>query len=135
MRIMIAGTSSGCGKTTITLALLAQLKDRGIRVAPFKSGPDYIDPGFHHLASGRICNNLDLFLMDELSVMQVLGMGMQGCDLGVIEGAMSYYDGIGSGNDCSAYSLAQATQTPVILVIDASGIASGAAATGLGFIE
>lgn len=133
MRLMIAGTGSGCGKTTVTLALLTALRARGVKAAPFKSGPDYIDPGFHRLAAGRPSHNLDLFLMGEDGVKQVLALGMEGCDLGVVEGAMSYYDGIGPEGACSAHALARVTKTPAILVIDAAGSASGAAAVTLGF--
>ena len=135
MRIMIAGASSGCGKTTATLALLTKLRARGHTVAPFKSGPDYIDPGFHRIAADAPSHNLDPFLMREESIRQVLNLGMEGREIGVIEGAMSYYDGIGPEGECSAWSLARMTDTPTILVLDASGSASGAAAVALGFCE
>ena len=130
---MISGTGSGCGKTTMTMALLSKLQRAQISVAGFKSGPDYIDPGFHTLALGKPSHNLDPFLMSETGIAQVLQLGMQGAKLGIIEGAMSYYDGIGPDGDCSAHTLAQTTRTPVILIIDASGSASGAAAVALGF--
>ena len=133
MRLMVAGTGSGCGKTTVSLALMARMREKGLRVAPFKSGPDYIDPGFHRVAAGRPSHNLDLFLMSKESVGQVVSLGMEGADIGVIEGAMSYYDGIGSEGACSAWSLARETGTPALLVIDAAGSSSGAAATVLGF--
>ena len=107
MRIMIAGTNSGCGKTTVTLALLAKLRAMDHAPAPFKSGPDYIDPGFHRLAAGAPSHNLDPFLMREESIRQVLQLGMEGREIGVIEGAMSYYDGIGPEGECSAWALAR----------------------------
>lgn len=135
MRIMISGTSSGCGKTTVTLALMAKLRAAGHSIAPFKSGPDYIDPGFHFVAADAPSHNLDPFLMREESIRQVIQLGMAGREIGVIEGAMSYYDGIGPEGECSAWSLARMTDTPVLLVIDASGSATGAAATALGFCE
>ena len=133
MRIMIAGTSSGCGKTTATLALLAKLRANGHTVVPFKSGPDYIDPGFHRIAADAPSHNLDPFLMREESIAQVLMLGMEAREIGVIEGAMSFYDGIGPEGECSAWALSRMTDTPVILVLDASGSASGAAAMALGF--
>lgn len=135
MRIMLAGISSGCGKTTATLALLRALTDRGMAVAPFKSGPDYIDPGFHRVACGRACHNLDEWLCSPDAVKQILRIGAQGADLSVIEGAMGMYDGVAGGSRCSAWSLARHTGTPVILVVDASGSAASAAATALGFVK
>jgi len=135
MRIMLAGVSSGCGKTTATLALLRALSARGLRVAPFKSGPDYIDPGFHRAACGRISHNLDQWLCSPEAVNRILRMGSEDADLAVIEGAMGMYDGVGGGSQCSAYSVAKHTGTPVILVVNASGSAASAAATALGFLK
>lgn len=135
MRVMLAGISSGCGKTTATLALLRALQNRGLRVAPFKSGPDYIDPGFHRVACGRVCHNLDEWLCSAEAVKRVLKIGAEGADLAVIEGAMGMYDGLQGGSLCSAWSLARHTGTPVILVVDASGSAASAAATALGFLK
>lgn len=135
MRIMLAGTSSGCGKTTATLALLRALKQRGMAVAPFKSGPDYIDPGFHRVACARPCHNLDEWLCGPEAILQILRIGARGADLAVIEGAMGMYDGVAGGSRCSAWSLSRHTGTPVILVVDASGSAASAAATALGFLK
>ena len=135
MRIMLAGVSSGCGKTTATLALLRALKDRGMAVAPFKSGPDYIDPGFHRAACGRVSHNLDEWLCSPEAVKRVLALGSRDADIAVIEGAMGMYDGLDSGSRCSAWSLARHTGTPVVLVVDASGSAASAAATALGFVK
>ena len=145
MRVMLAGVSSGCGKTTATLALLRAMKDRGMRVAPFKSGPDYIDPGFHRVACGRVSHNLDEWLCSTRAVNDILRLGSRDADIAVIEGAMGMYDGLQRGFDpapdgepgprCSAWSLARHTGTPVILVVDAAGSATSAAATALGFLK
>lgn len=135
MRVMLAGVSSGCGKTTASLALMAALRGKGMVVAPFKSGPDYIDPGFHRVASGRPSHNLDEWLCAPDSVARILAEGSVGADIAVIEGAMGLYDGLGGGTQCSAYALALHTRTPVVLVVDASGSAASAAATALGFLK
>ena len=135
MRVMLAGVSSGCGKTTSTLALLRALSLRGLRVAPFKSGPDYIDPGFHRVACGRPCHNLDEWLCSPDAVKRILQIGSADSDIAVIEGAMGMYDGVGADSRCSAWSLSRHTGTPVILVVDASGSAASAAATALGFLK
>ena len=135
MRLMLAGTSSGVGKTTASLALMAALRGRGLAVAPFKSGPDYIDPGFHRVACGRPSHNLDEWLCAPESVRRILALGSAGSDIAVVEGAMGMYDGLGGGTDGSAYALARHTDTPVVLVVDASGSAASAAATALGFMR
>ncbi len=135
MRIMLAGTGSGCGKTTLSLALMAALRARGLSVAPFKAGPDYIDPGFHRLACGRASHNLDEWLCAPDSVRRILARGAAGADIAVIEGAMGFYDGLDGGDACSAYALAKHTGTPVVLAVDASGGAASCAASALGFLK
>ncbi len=135
MRIMLAGTGSGCGKTTLSLALMAALAERGMAVAPFKAGPDYIDPGFHRLACGRACHNLDEWLCAPDSLRRILARGGAGADIAVIEGAMGFYDGLDGGDACSAYALAKHTGTPVVLAVDASGSAASCAAAALGFVK
>ncbi len=134
MRIMVAGVSSGCGKTTLALALMARLRGLGLSVAPFKAGPDYIDPGFHALACDRAGHNLDEWLCAPESVLRLLATAND-ADIAVIEGAMGFYDGLGGGADCSAWALAGHTETPVLLVLDGSGSAASAAATALGFLQ
>ena len=130
---MLAGTGSGCGKTTVTMLLLSALTQKGLTVAPCKAGPDYIDPGFHKAVCGYPCYNLDRWLMPEDALLLPL---QNGRDITVIEGVMGYYDGLG-GTDfaCSSYDLARLTDTPVVLIVDASGGAVSVAATVKGFMS
>ena len=130
MRILIAGTGSGCGKTTASLLLMAVMKNRGLAVAPCKVGPDYIDPGFHALVCGCPSYNLDTFLMGKEAVESAL---CRGGDITVIEGVMGYFDGLDAELRASTWVLARQTATPVLLVLDASGGAASLAATALGF--
>lgn len=130
MRLMIAGTGSGCGKTTCALALMAALKRQGLTVAPYKAGPDYIDPGFHRAVCHRPSHNLDTFLMDENAICYLLNTDAQ---MALIEGVMGFYDGLGGGLDHSSYALARLTRTPVVLVADGAGGAASVAAGVLGF--
>ena len=134
MRILIGGTHSGCGKTTITLAVMAALRARGLNVAPFKVGPDYIDTGFHAAACGKPSDNLDRHLLDASTVRAVLRAGEERADIAVIEGVMGYYDGMNARDfACSTWRMAADTRTPALLVVDASGGAASAAAMALGF--
>lgn len=134
MRIMIAGTHSGCGKTTLTLAVMAALRARGKRVAPFKTGPDYIDPGFHRAACGCPSHNLDAHLLDWETISYLLAHYGAGADISVIEGVMGFYDGRDARSlACSSYELARNTRTPVLLAVDAAGGAASVAAQVLGF--
>lgn len=130
-RILIAGTNSGCGKTTVTLALLASLKARGLTLSAFKCGPDYIDPMFHRKALGLPSRNLDPFFSDGPQLCSLLGQAKS--RFSVIEGVMGYYDGVGKEGAYSTYTVAQKTQTPVILVINAAGMQTSAAAVIRGF--
>lgn len=133
-RVVIAGASSGVGKTTITAAIMAALTRRGRRVAPFKVGPDYIDPQFHRRACSRASSNLDCHMLGEDETVFLLQRGLQGCDIGIIEGVMGLYDGGGKdGQSGSTAELAKLTKTPVVLIIDGRGVSTSAAATVLGF--
>ncbi len=131
MRIMLAGTGSGCGKTTASLLLMAALKERGLDVAPCKVGPDYIDPGFHRLVCGRPSHNLDSCLLHREDV---CALAARKADVTVIEGVMGYYDGLDavSGSQ-STWEMARWTRTPVLLVVDAAGSSASVAATVKGF--
>jgi len=130
-RIMIAGTHSGCGKTTVTCAVLSALKARRPKVAAFKCGPDYIDPLFHREALGVPSHNLDPFFCSGGQLRSLLSAG--GGAISVIEGAMGYYDGIGPAGEASSYACARATDTPVALVVDASGVYASAGAILQGY--
>ena len=133
--LLISAPSSGTGKTTLMLGLLAALKDRGVLVQPFKSGPDYIDPAFHTAASGRASFNLDSWSMDRDCIDGLIG-NAAGADLILGEGSMGLFDGVAipgaSGNGASA-DIAAMMGWPVVLVLDVSGAAQSVAATALGF--
>ena len=131
MRILVAGTGSGCGKTTAAALLMRALKRRGLDVAPYKVGPDYIDTGFHARVCGRPSHNLDTWLMSEETVKR---LASRSCDIAVIEGVMGYYDGLDALSlRASTWEMARLTQTPALLVADASGGAASVAATVRGF--
>lgn len=132
-RLLVAATASGAGKTTVVCGLLRALRRRGVRVQACKCGPDYIDPQFHREVIGVPSRNLDLFLADADLVRELLAAGAAKSDVTVVEGAMGYYDGIGEGTDASSYDVARATQTPVVLVVDARGRALSVAAEVAGF--
>lgn len=131
---MISAPKSGSGKTTVTAALLGALKKRGKRVRAYKSGPDYIDPMFHSFITGAAGKNLDSYMCSENTVKYLYADSFDG-DIAVIEGAMGYYDGIGSTSRASAYENAKITGAPVILVIEPQGAALSAAALVKGFCD
>lgn len=133
-RIMLAATSSGSGKTTVTCGVLRLLQLRGLSCGAFKVGPDYLDPTFHRRMTDACTGNLDLFFCDEDRVRSLLVAGAQTCDVSVLEGVMGYYDGIlGQGTRASSYDVARVTSTPVVLVINARGASLSLAAQVSGF--
>ena len=131
-RIVIAATQSSSGKTTVVTGLLRALKNRGINVAPFKVGPDYIDPSYHGMAAGRAGHNLDTWLVQEDKINDLFIKESQGADIAVIEGVMGLYDG-GKNGISSTAQLAKKLNAPVILVINAQSMGDSAAAIALGF--
>ena len=134
-RILIAGTNSGCGKTTVVCALLQALVNRSLRVGAFKCGPDYIDPMFHSRIIGAKSSNLDLFFFEENTAKYLLARNSSDCDVGIIEGVMGYYDGMGlTGTKASSYEVAQVTDTPTVLVVNAKGASLSVLATIHGFL-
>lgn len=134
-RILFAGTNSGCGKTTVTCAVLQALVNRRLKVGAFKCGPDYIDPMFHSRIIGAKSANLDLFFFNENTLCYLLSKNSAGCDISIIEGVMGYYDGIGlTTTKASTYEVAQATHSPVVLVVNAKGVSLSVLATIQGFL-
>ena len=134
-RVMIAGTGSGCGKTTIVCGILKSLKEKGMRAGSFKCGPDYIDPMYHSIASGSASCNLDPWFFSGGELRKMLGTFSRGKDLAVIEGVMGYYDGMGFSSVCSSAEVARSTDTPVVLVVDCAGAGHSALAVLKGFLE
>ena len=133
-RLVIAGTSSGAGKTSIACGLIGALRARGHVVQGMKVGPDYIDPSYHAMASGRPGRNLDAFLAGPDLIAPLLLHGAAGADITVIEGVMGLFDGAsGRGELASTAHVAKLTASPVVLVVDATAMARSAAAVVLGF--
>jgi cobyrinic acid a,c-diamide synthase len=130
--LIIAAPSSGSGKTTVTLALLRALRDRGVRVASCKVGPDYIDPAFHEAASGRACPNLDPWAMRPETIAWLVEEAGRNAELVLVEGVMGLFDGAVDGTGSTA-DLAARAGWPVVLVIDAAGQGTSAAAVAKGF--
>jgi len=132
--IVIAAPMSGSGKTTVTLGLMESLKRRGLNVAPFKVGPDFIDPGWHRAVTGRPSVNLDGWMCPEGFVRETFALHAEGCDIAVIEGVMGLFDGIGASSDeGSTAQVAKILDAPVVLVVDAKSQARSAAALVQGF--
>ena len=131
---LIAGTHSGCGKTTVSLGIMAALVRRGLKVQPFKVGPDFIDPGHHRRITGRDSHNLDGWIMDCGKNREIFSRGIRDADAAVVEGVMGLFDGFsGSDESGSTAQMSKWLDLPVILVIDARSMARSAAAVALGF--
>ncbi|MFF5299362.1 cobyrinate a,c-diamide synthase [Streptomyces sp. NPDC013161] len=133
-RLVIAAPSSGSGKTTVATGLMAAFASRGLAVSPHKVGPDYIDPGYHALATGRVGRNLDAYLCGPELVGPLFAHGARGCDLAVVEGVMGMFDGAaGEGELASTAHVAKLLRAPVVLVVDASSQSRSVAALVHGF--
>lgn len=134
-RIVVAAPSSGAGKTTVAVGLMAALRRAGHTVAGFKVGPDYIDPGFHAVATGRPGRNLDPMLSGEERVAPLFANGSAGADLAVVEGVMGLYDGaLGTEGYASTAHVSKLLEAPVVLVVDASAAGRSVGAVVQGFV-
>ena len=134
-RIIFAATQSGSGKTTITLGVLLALRKMGLRVQPFKAGPDYLDPLQHSAVCARISRNLDSWLMPPGAILELFTRNAKGADISVIEGVMGLYDGFRDTEYGSTAHLAKILGAPVILVLNAASFSRSAAAIVLGCKE
>ncbi|UFJ41481.1 cobyrinate a,c-diamide synthase [Brevibacillus humidisoli] len=133
-RIVIAGTGSGVGKTTVTIGLMAALKRRGMVVQGFKCGPDYIDPTYHTAVTGRTSRNLDSWMLPHEVVKEIYARGSAGADISIIEGVMGFYDGKEATSDRgSTAEISLLTRSPVLLVVNCQSMARSAAAIVKGF--
>lgn len=128
--LIIAGTHSGCGKTTVTLGILAALRKKGLEVQPFKTGPDFIDAGLHTSVTGRPSRNLDQWMCGQEYVVDCFARHAANAGIAVVEGVMGLYDG-----EFSTASLAGLLNVPVVLVVDAYGMAESAGAVVKGFVD
>jgi len=132
-RFIVAGARSGTGKTTVATGIMGALARAGLKVQPFKVGPDYIDTGYHSLATGRQSINLDPWLTSERGTLETLVEGGSGAEFAVVEGAMGLYDGVtGQGSWGSTAHISRLTSTPVLLVLDSRkmGYSAGALVKG-----
>jgi cobyrinic acid a,c-diamide synthase len=133
-RLVVAAPASGHGKTSVTTGLLAALAARGLTVSPHKVGPDYIDPGYHALAAGRVGRNLDPWLVGEDQIAPLFRNGARGADVAVIEGVMGLFDGVADQPGfASTAHVATLLSAPVVLVVDATAMSRSIAALVAGF--
>ncbi|WP_040930655.1 AAA family ATPase, partial [Paenibacillus larvae] len=118
-KLMIAGTGSGVGKTTVTLGIMAALKRRGLKVQGFKCGPDYIDPTYHTAVTGRLSRNLDGWMAGKDAVQEIFVHASSDADISIIEGVMGFYDGRDPlSNEGSSAEVSLLLDCPVLLVIN-----------------
>jgi cobyrinic acid a,c-diamide synthase len=131
---MVAGTAGGVGKTTVALTLMAMLRERGLRVQPFKCGPDFLDTGHHSAVCGRTSRNLDTWMLDDETNCAIFANGCRNADAAIVEGMMGLYDGVAGGGEVgSAAQIAKLLGLPVVLVMDAGKSARSIAAVVKGF--
>jgi cobyrinic acid a,c-diamide synthase len=133
-RVVVAGTESSAGKTTFTVGLIRALRVRGLKVAAFKCGPDYLDPTYHSRAAGEASHNLDGWMMGREAVLATFARAAADADIAIIEGVMGLFDGASArGEDGSTAQIGKWLGAPVLLMVDASGMARSIAAIGHGF--
>src|SRR5271155_5801827 len=133
-RVVIAATGSGVGKTTASVAIIGAMRARGLKVASFKCGPDYLDPTYHERAAGVRSHNLDGWMMNRDAVAATFARAAAGADIAVIEGMMGLFDSATpTGDEGSTAQIAKWLDAPVVLVTDASGVARTIAAVAAGF--
>ena len=133
-RIVIAGTGSGVGKTTVTIGLMAALMKKGVAVQGFKCGPDYMDPSYHTAVTKRVSRNLDSWMLSEQTNLDIIQHGSEGADVSIIEGVMGLFDGKSpETNEGSTAEISMLTQSPIILVVNCASMARSAAAIVKGF--
>ena len=133
-QVLIAGVQSGVGKTTITMGLIAALHRRGLRVQPFKAGPDYIDPTYHTLAAGRPCRNIDTWMVPPETALRLYAQAAVMADVALVEGVMGIFDGFSyTDEEGSSAQIAKLVGAPVLLVLDVAKMARSAGALALGY--
>jgi cobyrinic acid a,c-diamide synthase len=133
-RLVIAGTGSGVGKTTLTIGLMSAFMKKGYTVQGFKCGPDYIDPTYHTAVTGRQSRNLDSWMLPHDTVKEILKRGSQGADISIIEGVMGFFDGKNpTNNQGTTAEISVITESPVVLVVNCAAMARSAAAIVKGF--
>jgi cobyrinic acid a,c-diamide synthase len=135
-RIVVAGVTSGVGKTTVAVGIMHGLSKRGLRVQPFKVGPDFIDPSYHTLVTKRNSRNLDVWMMGRQGVLDCFASACKDADIAVVEGVMGLFDGMSGKSDfASTAHVAKILDAPIVLVVDASKGARSIAAIILGFLH
>jgi cobyrinic acid a,c-diamide synthase len=135
-RIVIAGVTSGVGKTTVAIGIMHGLRKRGLRVQPFKVGPDFIDPSYHTIVTNRKSRNLDVWMMGRQGVLDCFASASEDADIAVVEGVMGLFDGMSGKSDfASTAHMAKILDAPIVLVVDASKGARSIAAIILGFLH
>lgn len=133
-RLVIAGTGSGVGKTTMTIGLMAAFKKKGYTVQGFKCGPDYIDPTYHTAVTGRPSRNVDSWMLDHELVKEIIERGSRDTDISIIEGVMGFFDGKDPTNNAGTTAeISLITKSPVVLIVNCASMARSAAAIVKGF--